>query len=223
MRSPPKPPLRRTKYPQLPQLLLTRLMLQTPHQPHYHSMNMCQGLSCSEGAQKWTQCSSHSFTSAKYWEIITSLVLLATLFLIQARPSRLPGTLLAHIHLAVNEHHQNLDSSHKPAKWSGMILWSKCSSWHLTLLKLIQLPSAHWSSQFRSLCKAFLLSGKSTLPSSEESSANSLRIHSIPPSRSSIKILNRTYPYTDAWGKKKKKKSINEAGKQHNIRHLFVF
>ncbi|KAK4807043.1 hypothetical protein QYF61_018384 [Mycteria americana] len=80
------------------------------------------------------------------------------------------------------------------------LLWPKCRTLHLALLNLIQLTSAHRSSLSRSLCRAFLPSSRSTLPHNLVSSANLLRVHSIPSSRSLIKILNRTGPNTEPWG-----------------------
>ncbi|KAK4827132.1 hypothetical protein QYF61_014526 [Mycteria americana] len=80
------------------------------------------------------------------------------------------------------------------------LLWPKCRTLHLALLNLIQLTSAHPSSLSRSLCRAFLASSRSTLPHNLVSSANLLRVHSIPSSRSLIKILNRTGPNTEPWG-----------------------
>jgi len=44
------------------------------------------------------------------------------------------------------------------------------------------------------------LSGVSTTPSSFMSSADLLRVHSIPSSRSLMKKLNKTGPSTDPWG-----------------------
>ena len=58
----------------------------------------------------------------------------------------------------------------------------------------------HRSSLSRSLCSALLPSGRSTLPPSLVSSANLLRVHSIPSSRSSMKMLNRSSPSTEPWG-----------------------
>ncbi|CAM9960428.1 unnamed protein product, partial [Bubo scandiacus] len=71
------------------------------------------------------------------------------------------------------------------------LLWPKCSTRHLALLKLMQLALAHHSSLSRSLCRASLPLSRSTLPPNLVSSANLLRVHSIPSSRSSIKMLNR--------------------------------
>ena len=42
-----EPPLLQTEQSQLPQPLPTRLLLQTPHQLHYHSLDMLQGLNVS--------------------------------------------------------------------------------------------------------------------------------------------------------------------------------
>lgn len=66
-------------------------------------------------------------------------------------------------------------------------LWLKCRTWHLFSLYLIQSASAHQSSLSRSLCRAFLISGRLTLPVHLVLSANLLSVHSIPSSRSSIK------------------------------------
>ena len=40
----PEPPFLQTKQPELPQLLLVRLVLQTPHQLRYPSLDTLQGL-----------------------------------------------------------------------------------------------------------------------------------------------------------------------------------
>jgi len=71
---------------------------------------------------------------------------------------------------------------------------------NLNLLKLLQLASAHQSSLSRSLCRAFLPSRRSTLPPSLMSFTNLLREHSIPLSRSLVKMLNQTGPKTEPWG-----------------------
>ena len=52
----------------------------------------------------------------------------------------------------------------------------------------------------RSLCSALLPSGRSTLPPSLVLSANLLRVHSIPSSRSLIKMLKRSGPSIEPWG-----------------------
>ena len=61
------------------------------------------------------------------------------------------------------------------------------------LLNYILLASAHWPRLYRFICRAFY----STVPSNLLSSTNLLRVHSIPSSRSSIKILNRMSPNTN--------------------------
>jgi len=68
------------------------------------------------------------------------------------------------------------------------------------LLNVIPFTSAQRSNLSRSLWGASLPSGRSTLPPSLVSSANLLKVHSIPLSRSSVKILNKTCPSTDPWG-----------------------
>ncbi|KAK4832380.1 LOW QUALITY PROTEIN: hypothetical protein QYF61_022235 [Mycteria americana] len=115
------------------------------------------------------------------------------------------GTLLAHIQVAVNQHSQVLlcqAAFHPlfPKPRCMGFLWPKSRTLHLALLNLIRLASAHRSSLSRSLCRAFLPSRRSTLPHNSVSSANFLRVHSIPLSRSLIKILNRTGPNTEPWG-----------------------
>ena len=67
------------------------------------------------------------------------------------------------------------------------LLWPKCRTWHLVLLNLIPLASAQL---FRSLCRALLPSGRSTLPASLVSSANLLSVHSVPSSRSSFLTIH---------------------------------
>ncbi|KAK4828387.1 hypothetical protein QYF61_026125 [Mycteria americana] len=74
------------KQPQFPQTLLIRLVLQTLPQLCCPSLDTLQPLNVSlVGAQNRTQYSRCGLTSAEYKGTITSLVLLATLFLIQAR------------------------------------------------------------------------------------------------------------------------------------------
>jgi len=73
-------------------------------------------------------------------------------------------------------------------------------TWNLALLKLVQVASAQLSSLSRSLCRALLPSSTLALPPNMESSANLLREHSIPSSRSLIKILNKTGLKTEPWG-----------------------
>ena len=80
------------------------------------------------------------------------------------------------------------------------LLWPKCRAWHLALLQLIQLALAHWSSLSRPLCRAFLPLSRLTHLPDLVSSANLVRVPSIPLPRSLIKILNRTGPSSDPWG-----------------------
>ena len=74
------------------------------------------------------------------------------------------------------------------------LLWPKCRTWHLTLLKLIQLTLAHRSRLSRSLCRAFLPSIRSTLPPNLVSSGNLLKVHLIPSSRTLIKDHKQNCP-----------------------------
>ena len=67
----------------------------------------------------------------------------------------------------------------------------------MVFLKLIPLASAQLFSLSISLCRAFLPTGRSTPPHNLLSSANLLWVHSIPSSRSSVKILKGTGPRTD--------------------------
>ena len=79
----PEPPSVQTGQSQFPQLLLIRLVLQIPHQLSCPSLDTCQGLDVflAVRAQNWTQYSRCGLTSAEYRGTITSLLLLATLFL----------------------------------------------------------------------------------------------------------------------------------------------
>ena len=62
------------------------------------------------------------------------------------------------------------------------------------------LSEVHTSGLSPSVSLSSLPSGRSVLPSTLVSSAKLLRVHSIPSSISSIKILNRSDPNTDPWG-----------------------
>lgn len=59
--------------------------------------------------------------------------------------------------------------------------------------------STHQSILSRSLCRAFLASSRLTPPPNLVTSANLLKVHPIPSSRSSVKILNRASPNADHW------------------------
>jgi len=80
------------------------------------------------------------------------------------------GTLLAHIQPTVHQytkvpfHHAAFQPLvHKPVGLMGVDV-TKCRTWHWALLKLIQLTLAHQSSLSRSLCNAFLPSGRPKFP-----------------------------------------------------------
>ena len=76
---PPQPSLLQTEQPQLPQPLLSRLVLQTLHKPRCPSLDTLQPLHVLLGVRgpNWTQHSRCSLTSAEYRGTITSLLLLA--------------------------------------------------------------------------------------------------------------------------------------------------
>ena len=84
---PPQPPFLQAEQSQFPQPLLTRLTLQTLHQLCCSSLHMLQQLNVFLVVRGWTQYSRCGLTSAEYRGTITSLLLPATLFLIQARIS----------------------------------------------------------------------------------------------------------------------------------------
>ncbi|KAK4828032.1 hypothetical protein QYF61_022809 [Mycteria americana] len=168
----PQPPLLQTKQSQVPQPLLIRLVLQTLHQLRCPSLDMLQHLNVFLALRdpKLNKVFEVWLHQCKYKGMITSIVLLATLFLIKAR------MLLAFL-----------------ATWAHCWLISSSPN-------LIQLAQAHRSSLSRSLCRASLPSSRLTLLPSLLSSANLLRVHSIPLSRSLIKILKKTGPKTKPWG-----------------------
>ncbi|KAK4831669.1 hypothetical protein QYF61_018636 [Mycteria americana] len=89
-----------------------RELLNNPSSLSRSSQDLCSRPFTSFLALLWTRSSTSMSLFAEYRGTITSLVLLATLFLIQAR-MLLPflatlGTLLAHIQLAINQHPQVL-------------------------------------------------------------------------------------------------------------------
>nr|XP_054483765.1 uncharacterized protein LOC129117232 [Agelaius phoeniceus]XP_054483773.1 uncharacterized protein LOC129117232 [Agelaius phoeniceus] len=83
----PESPFLQAKHPQLPQLFLTGSVFQAPHQPRCPPLDVLQCLNVLPKlrGQNWTQHSRCGLTSAEYRARMTSLLLLATLFLIQAR------------------------------------------------------------------------------------------------------------------------------------------
>lgn len=81
-----------------------------------------------------------------------------------------------------------------------LLLSTKFRTQDLALLYLIELVPAHQPSLFRLLYRTFLPSSKSTLPPNLVSTVNLLRVHSIPFSRSLIKVLKRTDPSNEPRG-----------------------
>jgi len=75
-----------------------------------------------------------------------------------------------------------------------------CRTLHWALPNFMRLAWAHFSSLSRSLWMASLPSSVSTAPLSLVSSANLLRVHSIPLSVSPTKMLNNTGPSTNPCG-----------------------
>lgn len=80
-----------------------------------------------------------------------------------------------------------------------------------------KLASTHPPSPSRSLCRAFLLSGGSTVPPNFALSTNLLKVELNPSVRSVIKILNQTGPTTEIWGMPQATKtfSLKEHSKLH--------
>ena len=86
---------------------------QTPHS-FIALLWTCSSASMSfllRGAQNWTQYSRCSLTSAEYWGTITSLLLLAALFLIQARMSLAFLSTCAHCRLMFSQVSTNTPKS----------------------------------------------------------------------------------------------------------------
>ncbi|KAK4829093.1 hypothetical protein QYF61_002044 [Mycteria americana] len=229
IRSPLQLPFLQAKQPQLPQPLLIRLLLQTLHQLRCPSLDTLQHLNVSPGVRgpkmntafevRPHQCrvQGHDHFPSPAGQTIpdTSQDAIGHV-----------GTLLAYIQAAVNQHSQVLLCQAafqplfpKPVALHGVVVTRTqhlvvtrgccdqdpalvvvCRTQHLALLNFIQLASAHRSSLSRSPCRAFLLSSRSILPPNLVSSANLLRVHLIPLSRSLIKILNRTGPSTEPSG-----------------------
>lgn len=72
----------------------------------------------------------------------------------------------------------NFPATFPPSLYSCMgLLWPKCRTWHLLLFSIIWLGSAHLLSLFRCLCRAFLPSGRSTVPPNLVSSRDLRRVH----------------------------------------------
>ncbi|KAK4809169.1 hypothetical protein QYF61_006427 [Mycteria americana] len=116
------------------------------------------------------------------------------------------GTLLAHIQPAVDQHPQVLlhQAAFQP-------LFPKPAALHGVVVTQVQDPALsrvepHTIGLGPSIqpvqvpLQSLPILKRSTLPPSLVSSANGLRVHSIPSSRSLIKTLNRTGPNTEPWG-----------------------
>ncbi|KAK4818658.1 hypothetical protein QYF61_017266 [Mycteria americana] len=192
-------PFLQAKQPQFPQPLLIRLLLQTLHQLRCPSLDTLQHLNVSlvvrspklntvfevRPHQCRVQGHDHFPSPAGHTISDTSQDVIGFLGHL--------GTLPAHIQPAVNQHSPVLFclAAFQP-------LFPRPVALHGVVVT--QLALAHRSSLSRSLCRAFLPSGRSTLPHNLVSSENLLRVHSIPSSRSLIKMLNRTGPSTEPWG-----------------------
>ena len=133
-------------------------------------------LSCSEGPKTehsdWGAASPELSTGG----VITSMVLLATPFLIQGRIPLAFLAIYTHCWLMFSWLPANTTRSFPSIqlfshsslilqKWMGL-LWPKCRTRHFILLNFNPLASAYWSSLSRPFCKAFLLSGRWALPPS---------------------------------------------------------
>ena len=91
-----------------------------------------------------------------------------------------------------------LSRSSSPSQYSYLGLPRlKCNTLHLALLHLMTLSWAHFSSLSRSPSMVSLPYIILTTPVSLMSSANLLRVHSIPQSKLLIKMLKSTGPKTD--------------------------
>ncbi|KAK4829008.1 hypothetical protein QYF61_001764 [Mycteria americana] len=159
----PQPPFLQAKQPQFPQPLLIRLVLQTLHQLRCPALDTLQHLNVSlvVGGPKLNTGFEVRPHQCRVQGTITSLVLLATLFLIQARMPLAFLATWAHCWLILSRLSTNtprsfsagqLSSHSSPSLQRCMgLLWPKCRTLHLALLNLTQLASAHQSSLSRSL------------------------------------------------------------------------
>ncbi|KAK4813748.1 LOW QUALITY PROTEIN: hypothetical protein QYF61_023684 [Mycteria americana] len=207
----PQPPFLQAQQPQFPQPLPIRLVLQTLHQLRCPSLDTLQPLNVSLGVrgpklntafevrphQCRVQGDNHFPTPAGHTIPDTSQDAIGFL-------GRL-GTLLAHIQPAVDQHPQVLFCQAafqplfpKPVALHGVVVtqvWDPA-------LGLVKPHTINLSPSIQpvQIPLSFLPSSRSTLPPKLVSSANLLRVHSIPSSRSLIKILNKTGPKTEPWG-----------------------
>ena len=84
--------------------------------------------------------------------------------------------------------------------WCLVLFLYRCRTLHFPLLNFMRFPSVHLSSLSRFLRMAAWPSGISGTPHSFVSSADLLKVHSVPSSRSSMKMLNGTGPSINPWG-----------------------
>ncbi|XP_057887644.1 cell surface glycoprotein 1-like [Melospiza georgiana] len=100
----PESPFLQAEQPQLPQSLFTWLVFQAPHQPRCPPLDTLKHLNVPPKlrAQNWMQYSRCALTSAEYRGRMTSLLLLATPFLILARMALALLATWAHCWLTFN-------------------------------------------------------------------------------------------------------------------------
>ena len=84
--------------------------------------------------------------------------------------------------------------------WCMGLFLPRCRTLHLPLLIFIRFLPTQLSSLSRSCWMAAQPSGVSTTPPSFVSSANLLRVCSVPSSRTSMNKRNKTGPRTEPWG-----------------------
>ena len=113
-------------------------------------------------------------------------------------------TLLAPVHPGVlhvpTSFFTKLLSSWVATSWCLGLFFPRCRTLHISLLNFMKFLSAHFSSLSRSLWMAAQLCGVLVTCPSFVSSANLVRLHSVPSSRSLMKVLNRTGPSIYSWG-----------------------
>lgn len=138
-------------------------------------------------SRQWHIQVCHFFSPSGFKKFFSSLVLLATLFLLQTR------MLLAPEHTV-----DSCSAGYWPAPGGPFLMgnfwatvprahsaaWSssQCNNWYLVLLNSIWLGTPHWSSLPRSPHRAFLPLGRSTVLPNLVISAHLVRVHLIPSS-----------------------------------------
>ena len=113
-------------------------------------------------------------------------------------------TLLASIKLFVHQNPKSFLAGLIPVSSPNLFTylgssWHNCNILYLALLSLIWFIWAHFSNFSRSLWVTSLPSIVSVAPLYLVSSANLLRVHSIPLSQSLIKMSKNTSPKKDPW------------------------